>query len=143
MSTDRIGLKILLVDDDDDDRFLFKAVFTRTGISGDIVEKEDGREAIEFFENLLTGAQMEWPDVVFLDLKMPGQNGFEVLQWITRQPSLKPLRIFILSGSNEPADIARGRALGAIDYIVKPMRVERLRDLLSDLRLASPTSRQG
>jgi CheY-like chemotaxis protein len=137
MSRDRVGLKILLVDDDDDDRFLFKAVFTRSGISGDIVEKEDGEAAIEFFEDLLKGAHTEWPDVVFLDLKMPGQNGFEVLQWIERTPSLKPLRIFILSGSNEPADVARARALGAIDYIVKPMKLERLRELLSDARLAS------
>jgi CheY-like chemotaxis protein len=70
-------------------------------------------------------------------LKMPGQNGFEVLEWLKNKPSLRPLRIFILSGSNEPADIARGRALGALDYIVKPVRLERMRELLSDPRLAS------
>jgi CheY-like chemotaxis protein len=137
MSMDRVGLRILLVDDDDDDRFLFKSVFTRSGISGEVLEKEDGEEAIQFFDALLKGAQSDWPDVVFLDLKMPGQNGFEVLEWLKNKPSLRPLRIFILSGSNEPADIARGRALGALDYIVKPVRLERMRELLSDPRLAS------
>jgi len=137
MSTDGSGLRILLIDDDDDDRLLFKAVFMRSGISGEVLEKQDGEEAIQFFDALVTGAQTEWPDVVFLDLKMPGQNGFEVLQWIKGNPSLRPLRIFILSGSNEPADVARGRALGALDYIVKPVRLERMRELLSDPRLIS------
>src|SRR5215204_378188 len=130
MSRDSVGLKILLVDDDDDDRFLFRTAFIKTGISGHIIEKEDGTEAIQFFDALLTGVGAEWPDLVFLDLKMPGPNGFEVLEWIKTNPSLNPLRIYILSGSNEPADIARARALGVIDYIVKPLKVERLRQLL-------------
>jgi CheY-like chemotaxis protein len=141
MSTDSTGLKVLLIDDDDDDRFLFRSIFARTGLSGDIIEKEDGEEAVQFFDELLKNAHIDWPDVVFLDLKMPGQNGFEVLQWIKDRPSLKSLKIFILSGSNEPADIARARALGAVDYIVKPMKVERLRELLSDPRLTSSASR--
>jgi CheY-like chemotaxis protein len=137
MSRDCAALKILLVDDDDDDRFLFRAAFSRSGIAGEIIEKEDGNEAITLFDELLSGAQTEWPDVVFLDLKMPGQNGFEVLQWIKAKPSLNSLRIFILSGSNEPADIARARALGVIDYIVKPLKVERLRQLLSHVGLTA------
>jgi two-component system, chemotaxis family, response regulator Rcp1 len=137
MSTDRVGLKILLVDDDDDDRFLFRTAFGKTGISGDIIEKEDGTEAIQFFDALLAGAGAEWPDLVFLDLKMPGPNGFEVLEWIKTKTPLHPLRIYILSGSNEPADIARGQALGAVDYIIKPLKFEHLRELLSEAERTS------
>ena len=69
--------------------------------------------------------------MIFLDLKMPGRNGFEVLEWLQTQPTLKSLRVVILSGSQEPADIDRARKLGAADYVVKPVAVERLRELLS------------
>jgi CheY-like chemotaxis protein len=125
------GLKILLVDDSDDDRVLFSATFAKTGLSGNILKIEDGSEAIAFLKALPDRPRSEWPDVVFLDLKMPVQNGFEVLQWIKDQPALHPLRIFVLSGSDDPGDIVRARNLGARDYFVKPIRAETLRKILS------------
>jgi CheY-like chemotaxis protein len=129
MSTDCAGFRILLVDDSDDDRLLFKAAFTKSGLSGQIVEKEDGNEAIEFLSEIATGEQTEWPDAIFLDLKMPGKNGFEVLQWIKDRPPLQILKTYILSGSQEPSDVQRARELGALDYIVKPIKSEEFRDL--------------
>ena len=129
MSTDGAGFRILLVDDSDDDRLLFKAAFTKSGLSGHIIEKEDGNEAIEFLNEILTGAQREWPDAVFLDLKMPGKNGFEVLQWIKAMPAMQLLKTYILSGSQEPSDIERARELGALGYMVKPIKSEKFREL--------------
>ena len=130
MSTDGAGFRILLVDDSDDDRLLFKAAFTKSGLSGHIVEKEDGNEAIDFLGEILPGARTEWPDAVFLDLKMPRKNGFEVLQWIKDRPAMQILKIYILSGSQEPSDIERARELGALGYIVKPIKAEKFRELL-------------
>ena len=121
-------MRILLVDDCDDDRFLFIAAFQKSRILGQIIEREDGDEAIEFLRQI---AQPEWPDAVFLDLKMPRRNGFDVLQWLRERPALKPLPIFVLSGSHEPSDIQRARELGAADYIVKPIKSTKIRDLLS------------
>lgn len=129
MSTDGAGSRILLVDDSDDDRLLFKAAFTKSGLAGHIVEKEDGNEAIEFLSEMLTGAQTEWPDAVFLDLKMPRKNGFEVLQWIKDRPAMHILKTYILSGSQEPSDLQRARELGALGYMVKPIRSEEFREL--------------
>ena len=129
MSRDCAGFRILLVDDSDDDRLLFKAAFAKSGLSGHIIEKEDGNEAIEFFNEMLGGAQPEWPDAVFLDLKMPGKNGFEVLQWMKDRPDMKILKTYILSGSQEPLDIQRARELGALGYMAKPIKPEKFREL--------------
>ena len=131
MSTDRPGLRILLIDDSDDDRLLFTVAFGKSGIAGDIIEKEDGNEAIEFLKRIAERPHTERPDAVFLDLKMPGRNGFEVLEWVQDQPDLRTLTIFILSGSNEPSDIQRARELGAAGYMVKPIKSEKFRELFA------------
>lgn len=131
MSKERTQLKILLVDDSDDDRFLFNAILQKSGLSAEVIEKEDGDEAVEFFKQLTASLNTEWPEAVFLDLKMPQRNGFEVLQWVKDRPALKPLRIFVLSGSSESSDIERARALGAVGYFVKPLTSEKIRELFS------------
>jgi len=134
MNKDSDVVKVLLVDDSDDDRLLFMAAFRKSGIPGQVLEKEDGDEAVEFFSHLMTCAQTEWPKVIFLDLKMPGRNGFDVLQWIREKPLLKPMKIIVLSGSHEPSDIKRARDLGAADYIVKPIKAETIQEILSPYR---------
>jgi CheY-like chemotaxis protein len=131
MNTECAGLKILLVDDSDDDRFLFVAAFRKSGISGQIIEKQDGDEAIEFLGQIRACAQTEWPHAIFLDLKMPRRDGFDVLRWVREKPALKLLPIFVLSGSHEPSDIQRAHELGVVDYIVKPIKAEKIRELLA------------
>lgn len=128
-------MKILLVDDSDDDRYFFITAFRKSGVSGQIIEKQDGDEAIEFLGQITACAQTEWPNAVFLDLKMPRRNGFDVLQWVRERPALSPLQIFVLSGSHEASDIQRARELGVVHYIVKPIKAERIRELLSAQRL--------
>src|SRR5438128_1825373 len=82
--------------------------------------------AIKFF-NCLAGtgkfsdrAVYPLPKAVFLDLKLPIKNGFEVLSWIRGQPHLKALPVIILSSSREPADVHRASQLGSDFYMVKP-----------------------
>jgi DNA-binding response OmpR family regulator len=68
--------------------------------------------------------------VVLLDLKMPGKDGFEVLEWIRGQPALENLPVIVLSGSNLEMDKVRAKELGARDYFVKNVEWEPLvRDL--------------
>jgi len=133
MSTERNGSIILLVDDSDDDRFLFVIAFRKSRVRGQVVEKDDGNEAIEFLNQIATGSRAEWPSAVFLDLKMPTRDGFEVLQWVSERPVFKSLPIFVLSGSHEPSDIRRASELGAAQYVVKPVTAERIRELLHPL----------
>jgi len=113
--SDAAAAKILLIDDSEDDRFLFGVAFRKSGLAGKIIEKQDGDEAIEYLAGLSAEPVPLWPEVTFLDLKMPGRNGFEVLQWLGEQPFFQKLRVVVLSGSYDPSDITRARELGAAD----------------------------
>lgn len=66
------------------------------------------------------------PDVLLLDLNMPGMNGFEVLEAIRREPSCKRLIVHVMSASSRELDIDRAYELGANSYVVKPGRVDDL-----------------
>jgi len=105
--------KILLIDDCADDRFLFSRSLQNPVSVGPIVEIEDGQKAIEYLQSESP------PDFILLDLKMPLVSGFEVLEWIQGQPTLKGVPIVILSSSSIPKDIEKAKKLGAREYIVK------------------------
>ncbi len=61
------------------------------------------------------------PDLFLLDLKMPRLDGFEVLEWLRWQPSLSPLRVVVLTSSDNIRDINRAYRLGANSFMVKPL----------------------
>lgn len=60
------------------------------------------------------------PFVIFMDLKLPYLDGFEVLSWIRAQPALQSIVVVVLSGSDETRDHQKAYALGARTYLVKP-----------------------
>ena len=121
---------VLLVDDSEDDRYLFAYSFRNAGIQGRILECEDGDAAIETLQHADRGSvERPWPDVVFLDLKMPRRDGFEVLKWVRESGFDGSLNIYVLSGSNEPSDVKRARELGASEYITKPITEQKLKQL--------------
>jgi CheY-like chemotaxis protein len=68
------------------------------------------------------------PEFVLLDLRMPRATGFEALRWIRLMPELRNLPVVIFSSSAEPADVELATALGATNYIVKPLSYEKLLD---------------
>jgi CheY-like chemotaxis protein len=125
---------VFLVDDSEDDRFFFEVALKSAGINAQLVCAEDGEEAIEYLSrtgNFKNSGESPRPDYMFLDLKMPRRDGFEVLEWIARNPQEGGFPIIVLSGSHEPADRQRASELGAVEYIVKPITVPKLRELLS------------
>ena len=125
---------ILLVEDSPDDAYFFERALRRASIPCDFHHASDGKAAIE-----LLGANAKansLPQAVFLDLKMPVMNGFEVLEWLEQQPFASDLPVFVLSGSNQQSDRERARLLGAADYLVKPVTSEILADKLHALRNA-------
>lgn len=78
------------------------------------------------------------PDLIYLDLKMPVMNGFEVLDWIRLQPFAASLRLTVLSGSDQEKDRHRAKSLGASRYLVKPVTPQDLQDDLVRLRDTLP-----
>ena len=114
--------KILMVDDSDDDRALFRVAVRRACESVQLLAAvTDGEEAIKYLSGdseFADRARHPYPELMVLDLKMPGKDGFDVLQWLSRQPK-RPLTV-VLSGSDQQRDVDRAFALGAHYYHVKP-----------------------
>ena len=113
---------VLLVEDSSDDVFVMKMACQRSGIPHDLRVAEDGDVAVEY----LSGAGKyrdrtahPFPDVVFLDIKMPKRDGHEVLKWIREQPGLKNLPVVMLTGSVQPSDVDRAFELGVTSYLKK------------------------
>jgi CheY-like chemotaxis protein len=110
---------LLLVEDEEDDAFFFARTFEQSGADFTVHHVSNGAEAIEFLKKPAVPAS--FPRIIFLDLKMPISNGFDVLAWMQKQTFPVPIPVVVLSGSEQQNDKDRARALGAADYLVKPL----------------------
>ena len=125
---------IMLVEDDDDDVFLFKRALKIAGVANLVNVMTDGRVAIDYLSSAAKDSEKyPLPFVIFLDLKMPNVDGFEVLSWIRTQPALESIVVVVLTGSNQPRDQQRAYALGARSYLVKPARPEEIRQFIESM----------
>ena len=127
---------ILHVDDDPNDRLLVKNAIQMTKTGVQVVFASDGTEAIDYLSG--TGVYNDrerypLPSLVLLDLKMPRQNGFEVLSWVRSQPTLKRLPIVIFTSSKHGEDMGRAYDSGANSYLVKPVTFNELVELARGL----------
>jgi CheY-like chemotaxis protein len=119
---------ILLAEDSDDDAFFFERVFEKADLSCSLHHVVNGVEAVEFLQKASRTGEL--PQTMFLDLKMPILNGFDVLEWMSKQTFAVPIQVIVLSGSDHEGDKARAAQLGAADYLVKPIRVGDLHRIL-------------
>src|SRR4051812_28573679 len=93
---------ILLAEDDPNDVLLIQRAFQKAGLRIALEVVADGEQAIEYLSGRGIYSNREkypLPFLLLLDLKMPGIDGFEVLQWIRGQPSLKRLLVVVLTSS--------------------------------------------
>jgi len=103
--------KILVAEDDEISATILLHRLEKEGL--DVTRFDNGREAYE-------RALEETPDLLILDVKMPGMDGFEVLERLRRTPSFSSVPIIMLTSMGSEADVVRGFQLGADDYILKP-----------------------
>lgn len=126
---------VLLVEDSEDDAFFFRRALKRCGIPCSFFEVNDGGAAIAYLkaaQGTPEDPKHRWPDLIFLDLKLPTFSGFEVLSWIREQKFAVSPDITILSGSEHKSDMERALSLGASGYLVKPLLAERLHDRMEE-----------
>ena len=110
--------RVLLVEDEADIRELIRYSLAHAGL--EVEEARDGAEALDKLRGFV-------PDLVVLDLMLPGMHGLEVCQRLRARPDTARLPILIVSAKTSQADRALGLAMGADDYVTKPFSP---RDLL-------------
>jgi CheY-like chemotaxis protein len=116
---------IIVVEDDKNEVFLLQRAFREAGVNNPVLLFRDGQEVMDYLSRLGPddGKQISDapPALMLLDLKMPRKNGLEVIEWLRTQPVLKRLVVVMLSSSDNASDINRAYDLGCNSYLIKPM----------------------
>jgi CheY-like chemotaxis protein len=115
--------KILLVDDSRQDVELMLAALEEQNLANEVMVAHDGSEALDYLyrRGLFEGRVGEYPVVVFLDLRMPKVDGFEVLRQVKSDPLLRRIPIVILTSSREEEDLIKSYDNSANAYVPKPV----------------------
>ena len=109
--------KILVVDDSPTERHVLVELLTRNGYQ--VITAESGEEGIE-------KAKSELPDLVLMDVVMPGLNGYQATRTLTRDDTTKHIPIIVCTSKGHETDKIWGLRQGALDYLVKPVNGEEL-----------------
>lgn len=120
---------IMLVDDSEDDHELMRFAFKKAGVRNPVRELYSGEEAISYFSGEGEYADRErypLPCLIITDLKMPGVDGFELLEWLRHRPEFGRVPKLVLTASGHEGDERRARQLGACAYFVKPSQLNDL-----------------
>ena len=120
---------ILVAEDNPDDFFLLKQAARKATVTSSLHAVCDGYEALAYLNGdgpYSDRIAYPWPDLLLLDLNMPRVNGFEVLEWLRKQPSRGRLIVYVLTSSCRIEDVRRAYDLGANSYVMKPARLDDL-----------------
>ena len=112
---------ILVVDDSPTERHVLSELLTQNGYQ--VITAENGEEGVE-------KAKSEQPDLILMDVVMPGLNGYQATRTLTRDETTKHIPIIVCTSKGQETDRIWGLRQGALDYIVKPVDAQ---DLLSKI----------
>jgi CheY-like chemotaxis protein len=127
---------LLIVDDDEGDRFLLKRAFEKLNVGYRIHALHNGAEALALIKGEGTFADRKtypFPSFILTDLKMPGGDGFEILSYLKQHPEILVVPVVMLSGSDDPDDVRQAYLLGASSFIVKPHGLNALEGIVQKL----------
>ena len=129
-------ITILMADDDADDRAMTKEAFEESRIANDLRFVFDGEELMDYLKRrgqYVNPDLSPRPGLILLDLNMPRKDGREALAEIKVDPTLKNIRVVIMTTSKAEEDILRTYDLSAASYITKPVTFEGLVDVIKTL----------
>lgn len=113
--------KILIIDDSPTERYVLTEMLTKNGFS--VSSAENGEQA-------LLKIKADKPQLILMDVVMPGQNGFQLTRALARDPEMQDVPVILCTSKNQDTDRIWGLRQGARDYIVKPVDAN---DLLSKI----------
>jgi twitching motility two-component system response regulator PilH len=109
--------KILIVDDSPTERHVLNDMLTKSGY--EVMASDNGEDAIQ-------KAKLLRPDLILMDVVMPGLNGFQATRAISRDPDTRAIPIILCTSKSQETDKIWGMRQGARDYIVKPVNRDEL-----------------
>ena len=116
--------KILIVDDSPTERHFLGELLTKNGFQ--IITLESGEEAVARTKDIM-------PDLILMDVVMPGMNGFQATRTITRDDATKNIPIIMCTSKNQETDMVWAKRQGATEYVVKPVDPQELLNKIASL----------
>jgi CheY-like chemotaxis protein len=126
--------KILLVEDNESDVYLFRRAMKKAGMDVDLTVIRNSEEAHNFIkkpENYSNGRSY---DLAVLDLNIPGDSGLVLLEEIRTRSEFKKIPVAVMTSSESPKDREEAKRLGANKYILKPHGIEGLGEVTETLK---------
>ena len=126
---------ILLIDDSDSDNFLHTRILKKTGVTDKIIVKNNGVTALEYLKEQIAMDSND-PELIFLDINMPGMNGWEFLDEYDKLDEKSKERIIIcmLTTSYATPDIEKAKSNNCIhSFISKPLTTKKLLTVLENI----------
>jgi twitching motility two-component system response regulator PilH len=108
---------ILIVDDSPTEVHVIKKALEKHGYQ--TATAADGAEGIRLAKKMK-------PDLIFMDVVMPGVNGFQATRTLASDPETKRIPVIMVTSKSQPSDRVWGMRQGAVDYLVKPVSAEKL-----------------
>lgn len=115
---------VLIAEDDADHLLILRRAFKQAGLINPVQIVRDGDEAVAYLDGVGKFANRDeypLPALLLLDLKLPKRDGFSVLEWIRRHPTLNRLRVVVLTSSADIKDVNRAYTAGANSFLTKPL----------------------
>lgn len=109
--------KILIVDDSPTERHFLGELLAKNGFQ--VLTLESGEEAVARVAELM-------PDLILMDVVMPGMNGFQATRTISRNEATKHIPIIMCTSKNQETDMVWAKRQGAVEYVVKPIDPQEL-----------------
>ena len=128
-------LKVLMIDDHEDDMLLVREMLDDSGFAGDLEVALGASYAREYLGRKKEQNLLSEIGLIFLDLNMPMENGFEFLMELKSDPDFRKIPVVMISGSRRDEEREEALLKGAVAYLTKPISFEAIVGVIQGLEM--------